>query len=814
MSVKLITHRLMDSLVENMQHAQSICMLTAFAMASGVRLMAPYLQDAVRSGAEVKILVGDYLYVTQPSGLKALLEINENIEVRLWRSYGTSFHPKSYLFDYEERDGLFIVGSSNLSKSALTNGTEWNLSMNASVALETFEEARMKFLTLFYHEQTVPLNVETCRNYEQEYEEYHTAHPQLARSWAAQEEMEVMFSDEGDVTVEEDVNKPLVKEATATYDAITPRLAQQMALEELEKTRAEGYKKAMVVMATGLGKTYLAGFFAKNFRRVLFVAHREELLMQASHSFRQVMPDRTVGIYNGSTKDVGADTVFASIFTLGVKKHLECFEPAEFDLIIIDEFHHAAAQTYSRLLGYFQPSFLLGITATPDRADGKDIYAICEGNVAFQIGFIEAVQRGWLAPFRYFGVYDDTDYSQIRWLGNRYDEEALLIAQLKEEVAQKAFAAWAKHKQTRTLAFCSSIRQASFLADFFKQRGVHAFSLHSQTKEMTRAEAIRRLAEGSLEILFTVDLFNEGVDIPAVDTLLFVRPTESLTVFTQQVGRGLRLFSTKEYCSIIDLIGNYRNADIKMSLFDTEEKEAKKKTPASLPVVPANCEIHFDIGVIDLFREMSLKRQPRKEKLLHAFLKLKMELGRIPTYLELHLHGRENSRDYKQEFKSYVGFLDWANQLSEEEKEVLQEYQAWIQEVESTNMTKSYKMVVLLYMLERGEGDWSKPLTPQEAAPFFHQYFMEKEYRKNVDFSDGSSKKLWDYDEDKVSKLIADMPMTKWSGSSTGLISFINGVFSLSFGINEKDSPTLYRWTREICLYRLNVYFERKTPSS
>ncbi len=184
-------------------------------------------------------------------------------------------------------------------------------------------------------------------------------------------------------------------------------------------------------MATGLGKTYLAAFFAKNYRRVLFAAHREELLRQASKSFAEVMPERTVGIYDGQHKEGDADTVFASILTLSMKKHLESFEPDAFDLVIIDEFNHAAASTYRRVLNNFQPAFLLGITATPTRTDGKDIYAICEGNVVYQIDFIEAVQRGWLAPFHYYGIYDDTDYSQVKWVGTRYDEEELLLSQQK-----------------------------------------------------------------------------------------------------------------------------------------------------------------------------------------------------------------------------------------------------------------------------------------------------------------------------------------------------------------------------------------------
>jgi superfamily II DNA or RNA helicase len=446
----------------------------------------------------------------------------------------------------------------------------------------------------------------------------------------------------------------------------------------------------MVVMATGLGKTYLAGFFAQNFKRILFIAHREEILKQAKQSFQHIMPDKTYGLYYGTEKQPEADVIFASIYTLGMKRHLEVFSPDDFDLIVVDEFHHAAAQSYQRVIDYFKPKFLLGITATPDRMDGKDVYAICDGNVAYQIHFIEAIQKQWLAPFHYYGVYDDTDYRQITWLGTKYEEEELLAVQLTEEMLEKVYAAWVEHKQTRTISFCSSIRQANTIANYFKTKGVRAVSLNSKTVDISRGAAIQQLNDGQLDIIFTVDLFNEGVDIPSVDTLLFVRPTESLTVFTQQVGRGLRLHNTKSHCVIIDLIGNYRNADVKLQLFNTEPAKVKGRMDV-IPSVPTGCSIDFDIRVIDLLKELQTKKQPRKEKLLNAYLELKRELGRRPTYLELHLQGNTPSQENKQEFNSYVGFLYWADELSDHEKEAFKEAEDWLIEVEKTGMAKSYK---------------------------------------------------------------------------------------------------------------------------
>lgn len=307
-----------------------------------------------------------------------------------------------------------------------------------------------------------------------------------------------------------------------------------------------------------------------------------------------------------------------------------------------------------------------------------------------------------------------------------------------------------------------------------------------------------------------MDLFNEGTDIPVLDTILFVRPTESLTIFTQQIGRGLRLHEGKSFCTVIDLIGNYRNADNKLSLLDTRTEEERKKNGGYVPEVPANCIAEFETEVIDLIKELRKKRQPRREVLREAYLQLKQELGRRPTYLELHLHGNAKTKEYKDQFKSYAGFLYWAGELDEDEEEVFKKQEAWLKEVESTGMAKSYKMVVLSYMLSRGVDHWTDSVTPEEAAPYFHNYLTEKEYRKRIDFSDKQGRKLWEYDVEKVADLIARMPMTKWSGSSKGLISFGDGVFKIEFDVIEEHKEKLFEWAHEICEYRLHSYFERK----
>ncbi|KZR59696.1 DEAD/DEAH box helicase family protein [Pseudobacillus badius] len=804
--LQLVTENLLETITKLAEKAEEIYILTSFVMQSGVKRILPALQLAALRGAEIKICTGDYLCITQPEALQLLADQLPESEVRMWQSGGKSFHPKAYLFRSGE-GGHLIVGSSNLSASALIDGIEWNLHATPAVDEEIFAKGLAEFEKVFYHDYTIPVNPETIKQYRESYIQFHKSES-VASSFTETEETELMFA-------EPDNQAQLISEPPAVYAAaeekLSPRPAQQEALEALENTLEEEYDRALVVMATGLGKTYLAAFFAQKFKRILFIAHQKELLIQAKRSFLDVMPDRHAGLFNSDCKEREADILFASVFTLGLKHNLESFHRNDFDLIIIDEFHHAAAKSYQSILNYFQPAFLLGITATPDRMDNKDVYSICDGNTAYRIHFIEAIQKQWLAPFMYYGVYDDTDYSALTWLGTRYDEEELLQVQLREEMAEKIESAWGRYKQTRTIGFCSSIKQAVFLSRYFNNKGWKTAALHSKMKEKAREETIQALNLGTLDIIFTVDLFNEGVDIPSVDTLLFVRPTQSLTVFTQQIGRGLRIAEGKSHCVIIDLIGNYRNADIKMQVFDLQREENEGKRTALIPTVPENCQIEFDVKAIELLQEMNRKRSPRKEQLRFAYEDIKLELGRRPTYLEFHLQANADSKAVKEYYRSYPGFLQAINELSEKEEEVFFRYKEWLQEAERTPMSKSYKMVVLLYMLSKGPDRWLEPIAAEEAAGFFHHYLTSKEYRKNKDLSDTQGSKLIEYDEKKIAALISKMPMTKWSGSSKGLVSFENSRFRIHLNAESEDQEILFAWTEQICHYRLHWYFEKKS---
>jgi len=288
------------------------------------------------------------------------------------------------------------------------------------------------------------------------------------------------------------------------------------------------------------------------------VAHREEILNQALATFRRIRPDASLGLYNGDERMPDRDVVFASIQTIGRQAHLDRFDPHAFDYIVVDEFHHASARTYRRLIAHFEPQFLLGLTATPERTDGGDLLSLCEENLVYRCDVAKGIQRRLLCPFSYFGVPDDVDYTNIPWRNSRFDEEKLTTAVATQRRAANAFEQWQKRGGRRTLAFCVSQRHADFMRDYFVKNGIRAASVHSGPSSDPRALSLERLGNGSLPIVFAVDMFNEGVDVPAIDTVMMLRPTESRIVWTQQFGRGLRWMDDKRL-AVIDYIGNHRS---------------------------------------------------------------------------------------------------------------------------------------------------------------------------------------------------------------------------------------------------------------
>ena len=316
-----------------------------------------------------------------------------------------------------------------------------------------------------------------------------------------------------------------------------------------------------MVLATGLGKTWLAAFdsSASGYQRILFVAHREEILSQAMATFRRIRPLASLGNFSGTEKIPDADIVFASIQTLGRKKHLLTFDPESFDYIIIDEFHHAAAKTYRNLIDHFTPKFLLGLTATPERTDGGDLLSLCQGNLVYRCDLGEGIKRNLLSSFSYFGIPDEIDYANIPWRSHKFDEEVLTTAAATESRARNALEQFKSKGGSKALGFCCSMTHANYMAEYFNTAGLRAVAVHSGVGSAPRAASLENLEKGDLDIIFAVDMFNEGIDLPEIDTIMMLRPTESRILWLQQFGRGLRKKFNDKRLAVIDYIGKWNS---------------------------------------------------------------------------------------------------------------------------------------------------------------------------------------------------------------------------------------------------------------
>ncbi len=354
--------------------------------------------------------------------------------------------------------------------------------------------------------------------------------------------------------------EPVGEAPEPTPDVRTPNPVQEEALTALMANRTEGARAGLVVMATDLGKTWLAAFdiARPQFRRVLFVAHREEILHQALATFRRIRPGAVLGLYNGNARVADADILFASIQTLSRREHLDRFDPHAFDYLIVDEFHHASAASYRRLIEHFDPSFLLGLTATPERTDGGNLLALCGENLVYRCGVPRGIDLGLLCAYRYFGVPDEVDYRNVPWRSGRFDETELTAAVATELRAANIVDQWRKRAGARTLAFCVSQRHAEYMKRHFLDAGIPCATVHSGPGADPRALSLEQLAAAQLKVVFAVDMFNEGVDVPAIDTVMMLRPTESAVIWLQQFGRGLRKHGDKRL-TVIDYIGNHRS---------------------------------------------------------------------------------------------------------------------------------------------------------------------------------------------------------------------------------------------------------------
>ncbi len=663
----------LPQLLKAINFATEIDITVAFIRRSGLDLIFDALKDAMDRGSVIRVLTSDYLEVTEPQALRHLMLLAERgADVRLFSTLGDpSFHIKSYIF--LRRDGEAIldacafVGSSNISNMALTRGLEWNLRVDYPEESEKFTEIHRKFAALFSDERVFP----------------------LTHAWV------------DDYTARRKVVLRVVSgEPEEESLPATPTEIQAEALVALQASRADGFRRGLVVLATGLGKTWLAAFDVQQLKvkRVLFVAHREEILMQAEETFVRIQPEASIGYYTGKTKQREADIVFASIQTLGRDEHLQQFAPDSFDYLVVDEFHHADAITYRRLLNYFQPKFMLGLTATPERTDQADILSLCDDNLVFERNFVEGINADLLCPFHYHGIHDQTvNYTEIPWRNGRFDPNDLSAKLATRARAKHALSIWQQLHQNRTLAFCVSCGHAEFMADYFCQAGIRAAAVHARSK-LPRHAALKQLEKGALEVIFSVDLFNEGVDLPAIDTVMMLRPTESKIIFLQQLGRGLRVHSSKDYLRVLDFIGNHKVFLNKPeSLFGVRSLRefVQRQQDNDLPL-PKSCYANYELGVINFLQQV-IKHLPKG--IIDTYELLKSNNQQRPSAVEFYRAG-VNFTSIRKKFGSWFDLVAERNDFSLRQKAILQTHHAYFLDIEKAAMTKSYKMVLLEALLE------------------------------------------------------------------------------------------------------------------
>lgn len=769
--------------------AAEIDLAVAFVKTTGLRLLLPDLLAAIEradSPARLRVITSDYLDVTDPEALRLLLLLlDRGAAVRVYESAGSSFHMKAYLFTRLDRDGQIagsaFIGSSNISRQALKDGLEWNYRIDYP-GDDGFLEARSRFDALFAHPRAVA----------------------LTDAWIARYEARRLVPVRTISPGSNEIEAPPV-----------PTPPQREALTALESTRQEGYRRGLVVMATGLGKTWLAAFDVEQMgaRRVLFVAHREEILNQAAETFLRIRPKSSIGFYRNETRSTEVDVLCASVQTLSRAVHLDRFPPQHFDYVVIDEFHHAAAATYRRLLKYFSPRFLLGLTATPDRTDQSDILSLCDDNLVFTRDLFAGIRDELLSPFHYYGIYDESvEYDEIPWRNGRFDPEQLSSKLATLARARHALKQWRDKAQRRTLAFCVSVRHADFMAEQFATNGVAAAAIHGSSP-ISRGDALERLTDGRLQVIFSVDLFNEGVDLPQIDTILMLRPTESKILFLQQLGRGLRRADGKERLVVLDFIGNHRSFLHKPeALFGTGSTYSElaafaRRAEAGKLELPRGCYVNYDLKLLDF-----LKALPG-DGILNAYRALEAGLGRRPALSEFFRSGA-NVRGVQKEYGSWFQFVDFMQGLDDPSHDAAAEQREFLREVETTAMTKSFKMI-LLEAFQELDG-WRLPPTLDALARSSFQVL----HRRRPLLADlpADIATISDGDDPRWRKYWRDNPVNAWIGGNRGdagkvYFSATDASFAPNFPVAAEQREVLSELVQELVDYRFAAYELRKSTS-
>lgn len=652
--------------------ADSVDFMVSFIRNSGLQLLVRPIEELLKANKKIRILTSTYMNVTEPKALRRLLQY-PNVEVKIYESGKESFHTKAYLFHRHSGLNSILIGSSNISHSALVNGHEWNVKIPDFIHLPAFQQAKEKFETMWNDEMAVQMTEADLLRYERRIEE------------AKRQGKSILASSYGSVSIDERSSY----EIKPSIQAI-PNEMQLNALKALNRTRKQGYKKGLVIAATGTGKTYLSAFDVHSFqpKRLLFVAHREELLDRAIETFQSVFQKENLcGKFTGLVKEAHKPFVFSTIQTLSKDESLHSFQRTEFDYIIVDEFHHAGADSYLKVLEYFEPRFLLGLTATPERTDGKDVFKLVDYNVVYEIRLHDALKHNLLVPFHYFGLADQTvDYSKIKLVNGFLDEKELVAALNTNRRVDYVIEMIQKYgydgEQMVGLGFCVSIEHAKFMSEEFNKRGFHTTYLTGQHKPDYRKQVISQLEDERhpLQMIFTVDIFNEGIDIPKLNLILFLRPTESSTIFIQQLGRGLRKASGKEYVTILDFIGNYQKSFIvPLALMGQTNQRAFDVDSMRIAIqhefadLPGGCYVDLEeISRKQILEKIDSIRLNSTDILKNLYKQFKKDLGRSPEIRDfLYVEQAPNLHFFIHKFGSWVKTKSKMNDCNPFDRELI-----------------------------------------------------------------------------------------------------------------------------------------------
>jgi superfamily II DNA or RNA helicase/HKD family nuclease len=637
---------------EQLQHCDRFWFSVAFVTTSGIACLKQALIELEENGIYGRILVSQYLNFTQPEALRQLLGF-KNIEVRI--AVDVNFHAKGYHFSRKDIDNL-IVGSSNFTANALTLNKEWNLKVSSGENSALSKRVKEEFETEF--ENSTPVTSTFIEEYKIIYNQQKSLLKQLTNKLGA-----------------------------LTRDPVLPNEMQEEALNNLISLRKNNCSKALLISATGTGKTFLSAFDARHVNpdRLLFVVHRANIAKAAMKTFQAIFNNKkTFGLYSGNTTKLDQDFVFSTVQTLSRDEHLSKFERDRFDYIVIDETHRAAANSYQKILNHFNAKFVLGMTATPERTDGADVFKIFDYNIAYEIRLQKALEMNILSPFHYYGITDVSVDNVI------IDDSSPLNVLTSKERIRHIFEQIALYGCdngiVRGLVFCANINECNQLSAAFNQNGFKTIALTGTHTEAQRDKAIEGLESSNmstkLDYIFTVGIFNEGIDIPCVNQIVMLRPTESSIIFVQQLGRGLRKADDKEFLTVIDFIGNYTNNFlVPIALFGDEsynKDTLRKLMTGSGGLIPGSSTVNFDkIAKERIYKAIDSAKLQRKKDLQNDYDLLKYRLGRTPLMMDFIENGSRDPILFVNHSKSLFNFSENCEPelkglLTEKQKKILE----------------------------------------------------------------------------------------------------------------------------------------------